>query len=76
MGGYGFTMEEDTQLYSRRIRSWTMRLPAPGPALAELGRSLLDAGRRDSVRHLWQHEQGVPLPRWVEETDAEFDRES
>lgn len=70
MGGYGFTVEEDTQLYSRRIRSWTMRLPSPGPALAATARSLLDPQIRDSVGHLWQFEQGIPLPRWAAEADA------
>lgn len=69
MGGYGFTVEEDTQLYSRRIRSWTLRLPGQGPELAALGRSLLDPLLRDSVRHLWHHDEGIPLPRWAEETD-------
>ena len=70
MGGYGFTVEEDTQLYSRRIRSWTMRLPTPGREVAELGRMLLDPARRDSVRGLWHHDRGVPLPRWAAETDG------
>jgi hypothetical protein len=69
MGGYGFTLEEDCQLYSRRIRSWTMRLPQPAPALAELARALLDPARRDEVRYLWHHDRGVPLPRWAAVVD-------
>ncbi|MGH2784638.1 MAG: acyl-CoA dehydrogenase family protein [Actinomycetota bacterium] len=70
MGGYGFTVEEDTQLYSRRIRSWTMRLPSPGGELARLARLLLDGARRDLIGHLWQFDEGIPLPRWATETDA------
>ena len=42
MGGYGFTVEEDCQLYSRRIRAWRLRLPPVGDELAELARRLLD----------------------------------
>ena len=69
MGGYGFTLEEDAQLSSRRIRSWTMRLPAAGPQLAALARSLIDPVR-EGVRHLWQFDDGIRLPRWAAETDA------
>ena len=69
MGGYGFAVEEDTQLFSRRIRSWAMRLPAPGPGLAGFARTLLHPAQRDAVRHLWQHELGLALPRWAAETD-------
>ena len=39
MGGYGFTVEDDTQLYSRRIRSWSGRLGHPDRDLALLARS-------------------------------------
>lgn len=46
-GGYGFTVEEDTQLFSRRIRSWAMRLPRPGSEMAAFARSLLDPSHRD-----------------------------
>jgi len=70
MGGYGFTIDYDCQLYSRRIRSWSMRLARPGPELAQLARLLLAPALRDSVRLLWHHEQGVPLPRWAAGADA------
>ncbi|MGH2795587.1 MAG: acyl-CoA dehydrogenase family protein [Actinomycetota bacterium] len=70
MGGYGFTLEEDTQLYGRRIRSWTMRLPSPAPDLAMLARMVLDPEHRDAIAHLWQSDEGIPLPRWATETDG------
>jgi alkylation response protein AidB-like acyl-CoA dehydrogenase len=69
-GGYGFAMDYDVQLYSRRLRSWAMRGRRSAPALAELGRALLDPRRRDAIRHLWHYETGVPLPRWASEADA------
>jgi len=70
MGGYGFALEYDCQLYSRRIRSWSMRLPRPERELAEVARVLLDPARRDRVRHLWNADQGVELPRWAAEVDG------
>jgi hypothetical protein len=69
-GGYGFAMEYDVQLYSRRLRSWAMRGRRVGADLAELGRALLDPRRRDEIRHLWHHEIGVPLPRWAHEAEV------
>jgi hypothetical protein len=69
MGGYGFTVEDDTQLYSRRIRSWSARLGHPDRDLALLARLLLAPASRDRVRWLWHHEQGLPLPRWAAEAD-------
>ena len=69
MGGYGFATEYDCQLFSRRIRSWSMRLGDPGPELAELARRLLDPAQRDAVSHLWNHDRGVPIPRWARELD-------
>jgi hypothetical protein len=72
MGGYGFAVEEDCQLFSRRIRGWSMRLGRVGPDLAELGRTLTDPARRASVRHLWHNERGIQLPRWaIEAAEAE-----
>ena len=70
MGGYGFAVEEDAQLFSRRIRSWAMRLPSPGSDMSALARALLNPMERDHVQHLWQHDRGVPLPRWAAETDG------
>ena len=72
MGGYGFAVEEDAQLFSRRIRSWAMRLPSPSPELAGFARTLLDPAQHDAVRYLWQHDQGVQLPRWAAGTDEQF----
>lgn len=69
MGGFGFAMEEDCQLYSRRIRSWSLRLPPPGPELANLARQALDPTGREKLAWLWHHDRGLPLPRWVAETD-------
>jgi alkylation response protein AidB-like acyl-CoA dehydrogenase len=69
-GGYGFAMEYDVQLYSRRLRSWAMRGKSPGHALAELGHALLDPTHRDAMRHLWHYESGMPLPRWAREVDG------
>jgi hypothetical protein len=69
-GGNGFAMEYDVQLYSRRIRNWSMRGRRSGPDLADLGRMMLDPARRDAVRLLWNHETGVPIPRWAVEADA------
>jgi len=70
MGGYGFSLEEDCQLFSRRIRSWSMRLAPPGPELADVARTLLDPVTRDDVAHLWHHDRGLPLPRWAHELDG------
>ena len=70
MGGFGATLEFPTQLYSRRIRSWALRLGRPSDEMAELGRALLDPVRRDAISHLWHHDQGLPLPRWAREIDA------
>ncbi len=69
MGGYGFATEYDCQLFTRRIRSWSMRLGDPAAELAELARVLLDPPRRDAVMHLWHHDRGVPVPRWSRELD-------
>jgi Acyl-CoA dehydrogenase, C-terminal domain len=70
MGGYGFALEYDCQLFSRRIRSWSMRLGRPGPELASVARTLLQGPSRDDVRHLWHHDRGVPVPRWARELDG------
>ena len=47
-----------------------MRLGPTGPELADVARTLLDPARRDGVRWLWQHEQGVAVPRWARDLDA------
>lgn len=70
MGGTGFTVEADCQLYSRRIRAWRLRLEPCRTELADLARTLLSAEGRAVTRWLWHHERGLPLPRWAEETDA------
>ncbi|MEO7005545.1 MAG: acyl-CoA dehydrogenase family protein [Terrimesophilobacter sp.] len=67
LGGYGFTIESDCQLYSRRIRAWTAAMPDPGPWLAELARTLADPDARESVTDLWQFDRGFTLPRWAGE---------
>jgi hypothetical protein len=70
MGGYGFSLEEDCQLFSRRIRSWSMRRGPTGPEFAALARALLDPAARDDVRYLWHADRGLPLPRWALELDG------
>lgn len=70
-GGNGFAMDYDVQLYSRRIRSWSMRGRRSGSDLADLGRMVLDPVRRDAMQLLWHHEKGVPIPRWAAEADAD-----
>jgi hypothetical protein len=70
MGGYGFATEYDCELASRRIRSWSMRLGDPRAAVADVARLLIDPERRGRVRHLWNHDAGVPVPRWVDDLDA------
>lgn len=69
LGGNGFAMEYDVQLYSRRIRSWSMRTVRTGKGLAEVARIVLDPARRDAVKGLWHYDQGMPLPRWAMEAD-------
>lgn len=69
-GGNGFTLDYHCQLYSRRIRSWAMRLNRSGPELAELARVMLDPARRNEVRNLWHFDRGAPLPRWARERDG------
>jgi hypothetical protein len=70
LGGNGFAMEYDVQLYSRRIRSWAIRGRRSGPCLAELGRMVLDTTRRDEMLMLWHYEKGIQLPRWAREADG------
>lgn len=67
LGGYGFTVEADCQLYSRRIRTWSAAMPDPGPWLARLARTLTDPATRDKVTDLWQFARGFTLPRWARE---------
>lgn len=67
LGGYGFTVEADCQLYARRIRAWTAAMPDPGPWLAGLARTLADPATRDTVTDLWQFDRGFTLPRWARE---------
>ena len=67
LGGYGFTIEADCQLYSRRIRTWSAAMPDPGPWLAELARTLADPANRDQVTDLWQFDRGFTLPGWARE---------
>ncbi|MCS3835684.1 hypothetical protein HNR03_000264 [Pseudomonas sp. JAI111] len=69
-GGNGFAMEYNVQLFSRRLRSWTMRRHRPGTKLADLARSMLRSETRDTVRHLWNNDVGLPLPRWAREVDS------
>ncbi len=68
LGGYGFTIEADCQLYSRRIRAWSAAMPDPGPWLANLARQLADPATRGSVTDLWQFDHGFTLPRWAVES--------
>ena len=67
LGGYGFTIEADCQLYSRRIRTWSAAMPDPSPWLAQLARTLADPNRREEVTDLWQFDRGFTLPRWARE---------
>lgn len=68
LGGYGFTVEADCQLYSRRIRAWTAAMPDPAPWLAKLARTLTDPATRDQVTDLWQFDRGFTLPGWARES--------
>lgn len=68
LGGYGFTIEADCQLYSRRIRAWSAAMPDPAPWLADLARTLADPATRDRVTDLWQFDRGFTLPRWARES--------
>jgi Acyl-CoA dehydrogenase, C-terminal domain len=69
MGGYGFTLEYDCQLYSRRIRSWSLRLAGQNSELAAIGRSVIDPASRGQLAHVWSYELGMPLPRWAAQAD-------
>ena len=71
-GGNGFAMEYDVQLYSRRLRSWAMRGPRVSLRLADLGRMVLEPATRDGLSMLWHYEQGMPLPRWAREAEANY----
>jgi hypothetical protein len=72
-GGNGFSVEYDVQLYSRRLRSWAMRVPRAGADLAALGRLMLDPSQRDALPLLWHFDKGMPLPRWAAEVDGRTD---
>lgn len=67
LGGYGFTIEADCQLYSRRIRAWSAAMPDPAPWLARLARTLADPATRDQIADLWQFDRGFALPNWARE---------
>lgn len=67
LGGYGFTIEADSQLFSRRIRSWTSAMPDPGTHLGQMARTLADPDTRNSVADLWQFNRGFTLPLWAQE---------
>ncbi|MFI6309684.1 acyl-CoA dehydrogenase family protein [Nocardia fusca] len=69
MGGFGATLEYPAQLYSRRIRSWALRLGRSGETYREVARILLDPAERDAVTGLWHEEQGLTIPRWARELD-------
>ncbi|WP_433598236.1 acyl-CoA dehydrogenase family protein [Nocardia sp. CA-135953] len=69
LGGYGFTIEADCQLYTRRIRAWTTMMPDTTPALAALARTLSDPDRRATVADLWQFDRAYTVPRWAAEID-------
>ncbi|AEF37776.1 acyl-CoA dehydrogenase family protein [Mycolicibacter sinensis] len=68
LGGYGFTVEADCQLYSRRIRAWTAAMADPMPTLGALARTLADPASRSEVPDVWQFNRGFALPRWARET--------
>lgn len=69
MGGQGFTLEADTQLYSRRIRSWSSTLADPREALALMARTLANPQTRSQITDLWQFDEGFVLPRWAREAE-------
>ncbi|QLL09821.1 acyl-CoA dehydrogenase family protein [Mycobacterium vicinigordonae] len=67
LGGYGFTVEADCQLYSRRIRAWSAAMPDPAGWLARLAQTLADPSTREQVTDLWQFDRGFTLPNWARE---------
>jgi acyl-CoA dehydrogenase-like protein len=69
-GGTGFAVENDVQLYSRRLRNWAGRCGRNGTDLAALGRMVLDPAKRASIRLLWHFDSGIKLPRWALEADG------
>ncbi len=69
MGGQGFTLEADTQLYSRRLRAWSAAIPDPAPTLAWLARTLADPDTRATVTDLWQFDNGFEIPAWAREAE-------
>ena len=73
MAGFGATLEYPAQLYSRRIRSWALRLGRPGEAYREIAGILLDESQRNDVVGLWHEERGVTVPRWARELDLATD---
>lgn len=70
MGGQGFTLEAETQLFSRRLRAWSGAMPDTTAALAGLARTLADPATRDTITDLWQFDRGFVLPRWAQEAEA------
>jgi hypothetical protein len=70
MGGNGFALDYDCQLFSRRIRNWSGRLAPPGSELVAVARTMLDRRQRDQVRWLWQHERGLDIPKWAKVSDS------
>ncbi|MGW8815610.1 acyl-CoA dehydrogenase family protein [Gordonia terrae] len=65
LGGHGFTIEADCQLYSRRIRAWTGEMPDTSPILTDMARRLVDPERRAEITDLWNHDSGFTLPHWA-----------
>jgi hypothetical protein len=76
MGGFGATLDYSAQLYSRRVRSWSLRLGRPGNGYREVGRQVLDRLHRDEIRGLWHEDRGINVPRWVRDIDVPSKRSS
>jgi hypothetical protein len=73
MGGFGFSSEADTGLFSDRLRGWLRSLPlSPRAARRALGAHVLDGGPSASEQ-LWgvrpDAAVGLPVPRWAMELD-------
>jgi len=65
MGGYGFAMEYDCQLFSRRIRRWSARCGRPDDDLAVIGSAVADVDAHGELSWLWHHDEGLSLPAWA-----------
>lgn len=74
MGGFGFSTEADTGLFTERLAGWSRALPMSGRDARRALGTVVREGGPGSGERLWGVEptaaDGLPLPRWARELDG------